>query len=202
MAIDVVVDLSHWQGAVNLRPLARDGILGVIHKATQGTHAVDSRYRANRTRALAIPLLWGAYHFATGEDAAAQADHFLATVQPDRHTLLALDLENNPAGSTMSLDGAIHFVTRVHEHTGRWPVLYSGNLIKELLGNRQEPTLANCPLWLAQYGPRAIVPANWKARGGWALWQYTDRRRVGGLTCDSDRFWGTAEQLRSFWLNE
>ena len=42
------------------------GIVGVIHKATQGTTYVDETYASRRVEALACGLLWGAYHFGVG----------------------------------------------------------------------------------------------------------------------------------------
>jgi len=45
---NVVIDLSHFNGKVNLQRAASAGIVGAIHKATQGTAAV-------------IPPNWPAY---------------------------------------------------------------------------------------------------------------------------------------------
>src|SRR6185503_8531559 len=81
-----------------------DGIIGVIHKATQGTSGLDPMYVTNRGKAQAAGLLWGAYHFATGGDGVEQAQHFLDTVGTFQNTLLVLDLEQNPSGSSMTLE--------------------------------------------------------------------------------------------------
>src|SRR6202011_1161753 len=65
-AINVVVDLSHHNGDVDLQQAATGGgILGVIHKATQGLTYTDPLYEENRDKASAAKLLWGAYHFGT-----------------------------------------------------------------------------------------------------------------------------------------
>lgn len=42
--INVVVDLSHWDRNVDFKLAKEDGILGVVHKATQGLKYVDSEY--------------------------------------------------------------------------------------------------------------------------------------------------------------
>ena len=39
--LNVIVDLSHHNGNVNLAQAKAPGIVGVIHKATQGTSYVD-----------------------------------------------------------------------------------------------------------------------------------------------------------------
>jgi lysozyme len=103
----------------------------------------------------------------------------------------------------MTLEEARAFVTHVKEVTGKFPGLYSGHYIKDLLGTKVDPILANCWFWLAQYGPTAVVPPNWST---WTFWQYTDGamgdepHTVPGLgRCDRDRFNGSEQELADFW---
>lgn len=103
----------------------------------------------------------------------------------------------------MTLEEARAFVTHVRAVTGKWPGFYSGHYIKQLLGTAEDPVLANCWFWLAQYGPTAVVPKNWKT---WTFWQYTDGalgpqpHEVKGVgRCDRDRFNGSAADLKTFW---
>lgn len=198
-----VVDLSHYNGDVDLGRARAAGILGVIEKATQGTAEVDPDYRVNRDKARTAGLLWGAYHFGVGADGAAQAEHFLNTVGNDPGTLLALDFEANPGGPSMTLDQARDFVTGVRDRTGRYPGLYGGSYLKQLLGDGRDPTLAQCWFWLAEYGPEPRVPPNWPT---WTLWQYTDGHvgprpyPVDGIgACDRDAFNGGEDQLLRLW---
>ena len=107
--LNAVVDLSHHNGNVNLQQAKGDGIIGVIHKATQGQTGLDPMYQTNRTNAQNAGLLWGAYHFATGGDGVDQARHFLDVVGSFDNTLLVLDFEQNPSGSSMSLEDAQEF---------------------------------------------------------------------------------------------
>ena len=154
-----VIDISHHNGkALDFAGARSGGIVGVIHKASQGSGWRDPMFVANRARAREAGLLWGAYHFGTASDGRKQAANFLDAVGDPRDVLMALDLEPNPAGGSMDLVGAHAFVVHVFERTGRFPGLYSGHMIKELLGAREDPILANCWLWLAQYGPKAVVP--------------------------------------------
>src|SRR5678815_95775 len=201
--LNAIVDISHHNGNIDLQLAKADGIIGVIHKATQGTTGVDPMYQTNRAKAAAAGLLWGAYHFATGDDPVAQAQHFLEIVGTFDNTLLVLDLEANPTGPSMSLNNARAFVTQVNQVAGRFPGLYSGSYIKEMLGSNKDPVLAQCWFWLAQYGPNAVVPANWAT---WTMWQYTDGasgpqpHQVNGIGhCDRDKFNGTEDQLRTLW---
>lgn len=201
---NAIIDLSHFNQNVDFAQAKDDGILGVVHKATQGTGYSDPTYATHRDQALAQGLLWGAYHFGTGADGVEQADYFLGRVQPAPGVLLVLDLEANPQGPSMSLDEARAFVTHVQSVTGRWPGLYAGAYLKQLLGVSQDPVLGNCWFWLSQYGPTAVVPPNWTS---WTMWQYTDGAQglgpytVAGIgRCDRDKFNGTPDELRQLWI--
>jgi len=201
--LNAIIDISHHNGNVDLVKAKADGIVGVIHKATQGTGGSDPMYKTNRTKAADAGLLWGAYHFASGSDGVKQAINFLNVVGTSENTLLVLDFEPNPTGPSMNLEEARAFVTHVNEETGRFPGLYSGHFIKQLLGSNQDPVLAKCWLWLAEYGPTAVVPANWST---WTMWQYTDGadgpppHTVAGIgNCDRDKFNGTEDELRTLW---
>lgn len=201
--LNAVIDLSHHNGNVNLNKAKSSGILGVLHKASQGQSFADPAYRTNRNKATQEGLLWGAYHFGTGSDGVRQAEYFLRVVGDPEHTLLVLDFEPNLTGPSMDLEEARAFVTHVNAETGKFPGLYSGHFIKDLLGTRSDPVLAQCWLWLAQYASTPVVSANWRT---WTMWQYTD----GGLgpdphtvpgvgRCDRDKFNGTADELARFW---
>ncbi len=206
MPINVVVDLSHHNGNVDLNAAKAAGIVGVIHKATQGTSIVDNMYQQNRQKAQAAGLLWGAYHFGSLADGAQQANFFLSKANADPQTLLVLDFEPN-GNSTMTLAQAQAFVSQVKAATGRFPGLYSGSLIKQLLGGKPaDPVLSQCFFWLAQYASAPQnIPATWST---WTFWQYTDGqpqngpppRSVNGIgPCDRDQFNGTIAQLQALW---
>ncbi len=190
--INAMIDLSHHNGSPDLA------------KATQGWKFVDPTYARNRDDGANAGLYWGAYHFGTGGDGVQQAVHFLETVAPSATDLLVLDFEANHQGPSMGLQEARAFVTHVRETTGRWPGLYSGHFIKELLGTQIDTVLANCWFWLAQYGPTAVVPPTWKS---WTVWQYTDGavgptpHEVQGVgRCDRDKFNGSVADLTNFWM--
>src|SRR5438093_13477171 len=132
--LNVVVNLSHHNGNVDLAQAQAAGIVGVIHKATQGTAFVDPMYQVNRGKAQDAGLLWGAYHFGVGADGVEQADHFLDVVEPGPQDLVILDLEANGQGPSMTLEEARAFVTHVNDNLRRFPGLYAGHYLKDLLG--------------------------------------------------------------------
>jgi lysozyme len=200
---NVVIDISHNNGTIDLSNAKGAGIVGIIHKATQGSSYTDPTYRSHLQQAQSLGLTWGAYHFGNGDDGISQADFFLNVVQPTGDTLLVLDFESNTAGSTMSLQDAKDFVTHIQAATGIWPGLYGGSYLKERLGSQADPILQNCWLWLAQYGPTAVLPPGW---ANWTLWQYTDGHIItdpspilGIGPCDRDYFVDTQTVLQTKW---
>jgi lysozyme len=200
----VVIDLYHGDKVSSFWKIKMSGILGVIHKATQGSGIVDKTYKDRRKFAEDAGLLWGAYHFGTDDDVAEQADHFLTNVGDTKGLLLALDFETNPKGGSMSLDQAKEFLRLVFEKTGQKPVIYSGHYVKEFLSGRSDPFLKEHRLWLCQYGPKAVVPSAWD---NYWLWQYTgdgvgqEPHSVEGCqeNIDLSVFSGTEEELKNQW---
>jgi len=195
-----VVDLSHHNGGLYDFSAAKGaGLWGCIYKASEDTGYVDETYAAARQQAKRAGILWGAYHFFRPGNVTAQADHFLRTAEPDPDTLLVLDHEDEGC----SLDDAKKFMQLVEDWTGQRPCLYSGHLIKEQIGNRHDDYLADCRLWMAQYGNDPEWPPNWQEM--W-LWQYTDGvegpspHSVPGIgNCDCNSYQGTEDELKRTW---
>lgn len=196
--LNVVIDLSHFNAVTSFADVKQSGIVGVIHKATQGTGWTDPTYNSRKQQALAAGLWWGAYHFGTNDDGAAQAQYFLSQVNPGPQDLLALDFEENPS-SQMSIAQAEQFVTEVYKQTGRYPGFYSDALAGNLLGGNADSVLANCWFWRAQYsGSAPTVPPTWST---WTMWQYTSSGSVNGIggEVDRDTFNGDQNGLSHLW---
>jgi lysozyme len=196
--LNAVIDLSHFNTVTSFAEIKSAGIVGIIHKATEATNWTDSTYAARKQQALAAGLWWGAYHFGTNADGAAQAEYFLSKVNPGPTDLLALDFEENTQ-SQMTIAQAEQFVTEVFNQTGRYPGFYSDALAGKMLVNNKSEILANCWFWRAQYGTsEPIVPSTWST---WTMWQYTSAGPVSGISapCDRDSFNGTMDELSQLW---
>ncbi|MCA0303107.1 MAG: glycoside hydrolase family 25 protein [Proteobacteria bacterium] len=223
--LDAVIDISHGVAVSDWSAIRRSGILGLIHKATEGGDWIDPSYAQRRPQAEAAGLLWGAYHFGTRQySGRKQAESFLSVVRPTPDTVIALDLEPNDANprNTMTLAQGEEFAATVQQMTGRLPLLYAHaqwangekygrrnlRLEKPILPNS---ILAKCDLWLADYREQPVVPYTWESRG-WTLWQYAadqtakdmaygaHHRAVAGVAyCDRNLFNGDVAALYKFW---
>lgn len=175
----LVIDISSYQPVVDFAKVAASGIVGVIAKATEGGGWNDRTYAAHRKAALAAGLLFGAYHFFNSSTTAvAQARHFLSVAEPDKQTLLCLDWENPPHQMTPGADAALAFMAEIESETGQAPLLYGGNVPKEMVRG-VDPRFAKYRLWLAQYGLHFTTQATWKNQP-W-LWQFSEHYEVPGV---------------------
>jgi lysozyme len=162
----LVIDIYHGDNVIDFAKVKAAGIIGVIHKASQGTGIVDLAYARRRAQVLDAGLKWGAYHFMSLEDGAAQAAHFLSVADADVDTLVALDWENVGTREPSAVQ-ARAFLETIQDKLGRKAKLYSGNVAKEQLKEKDEFFGAH-DLWLCEYG------VAWKVQESWErpwLWQ-------------------------------
>jgi lysozyme len=210
----IVVDINHADGSreierdgktvhedlIDFHKVRAAGFLGVIHKATEGEHYVDCLYAERKPKALAAGLLWGAYHFMRPGDVGNQASHFLSVAQAPKFVRFVLDYEDDKLG----LWQAERWLEIIHTVTGQRPWLYGGGVLKEQLAQRHSPSMAQYPLWLAEYGEVEKVPLPWTKP---VLWQRSgDGIGPGmhdvpgiGRKMDIDYFDGTDAELTAAW---
>ena len=164
----LVIDIYHGDPVVDAAAVKAFGIVGVIHKASEGTQVADPLYAARREMFTDLGLKWGAYHFFRGLQPVAEADAFLARAEADADTLVALDWENWPdANHAPDAVAARAFLERIEEKLGREAVIYSGNVAKEEIKGADAYFGAH-RLWLCEYGAAWRVQASWQRP--W-LWQ-------------------------------
>ncbi|ALN59856.1 glycosyl hydrolase family 25 lysozyme [Lysobacter enzymogenes] len=172
------IDVSHHQGAIDWRAVARDDVAFAYLKASEGGDHRDRRYAANARDARAAGVAVGAYHFFTFcRDGGAQAANFLAAAPAAADALPpAVDLEfggncgRRPDGAAMraELDA---FLAPVEAAYGKPALLY----VTPEFFDAYRAALPSRPLWR-----RAILRAP-DSRAAWTLWQYHNRARVAGI---------------------
>jgi len=203
-----IPDLSHYEWPADFNALADAGCVAVIYKATEGVGYQDPTYNQARAACYASGMLFGSYHFADGGDVEKQVNNYLSFAMPTADDLICLDFVDNNSNS-MSLADAQAWILAVEDNLGRPQecVLYSGNRIKELLGNNSSAFWSSRRLWLCQYtSGTPSWPATWSC---YWLWQFTDGtdgpapHTVAGVNgcCDINAYDGTENELIAEWAS-
>ncbi len=194
------IDVSHYQGTVSWPEVAQAGMQFAFAKATEGLTWTDPQFGVNWPAMKAAGVLRGAYHFfEPGDDAAAQAEFFLQTVQLAAGDLPpALDVET-PASSCVALwDGVEAWLEAVAAAIGAQPFLY---VDPSFATQNQIPAgLAAYPLWIADYdAAQPTMPPGWNS---WLIWQKSQSGIVSGVTgaVDLDVLDGPLARLQALTL--
>ncbi|MBN6186393.1 glycoside hydrolase [Aneurinibacillus sp. BA2021] len=178
------IDVSHWNGVVDWKKVAADGVKFVFLKASEGTSYVDKTFKTNAARANAAGIHVGAYHYAkfgSVAEAKAEVQHFLRTVSGVKITYpLVLDLEENKkkASKAVLTDAAIAFLDAI-EKAGYFAMIYAGKCFFET--QLDEKRLKPYALWIARYNSFLGRDAG--------IWQYTETGRVSGISGNVDMNW-------------
>ncbi len=192
------IDVSDYQRAVDWSAVAGAGIAFAFTKATEGVSFVAETFASNWLATQGAGIIRGAYHFFRPlRDPQAQADHFLATVQPGAGDLpAALDAEvRDGVDARAFVDRMKEWLDAVEEATGRKPIIYTSPSFWEALGS---PRLSGYPLWIANYGRSSpIIPRGWST---YTFWQYTSSGSVTGIAgmVDLNVFNGSLDDLMAF----
>lgn len=195
MPTPIVIDLSHHNIVpTSLQPAKDSGIIGVIHKATEGASYVDDMLDNRWYFAKQAGLLWGTYHFMRPGDQKAHAKHYVdvTNANGDKNTLLCADHED----TGVSLTDLKTFLREVERLTGRKPIIYSGHVLKQQLNGHADADLSTYKLWLAQYAAQPTLPPGFSK---YWLWQYTDNGSVPGVTPPTDLDAGDKAAVSSQW---
>ncbi|MGH8083142.1 MAG: glycoside hydrolase family 25 protein [Lysobacter sp.] len=172
------IDVSHHQGEIDWRAVARDDVAFAYLKVSEGGDHRDRRFDSNWREARAAGIAVGAYHFFTlCRGGAEQARNFASAVPVQADALPpAVDLEfggncgQRPEARAMraELDAFLAAIEAVY---GKPALLY---VTPEFFDAYRE-VLPSRPLWR-----RSILHAP-DARAAWTLWQYHNRAQVAGI---------------------
>lgn len=177
------VDVSHYQGTIDWRAVAGDGVAFAYIKATEGVESRDAQFARNWREARRAGVRVGAYHyFIFCRSARAQARNFLAVAPPAPSALPpAIDLEM-ARGCPARLTGAIvrkelnAFLTIVEAHHRKRAVLY----VTPQFFRTYRAYLPERPMW------RRSILSRPTPSGSWTFWQYRSRGRVTGIRTHVD----------------
>jgi LysM repeat protein len=186
------IDISNWQAGINLAAVPADF---VIAKATQGTGYVSPDCARQVEQARATGKRFGVYHYVSGGNAVAEANHFVdSCINWVSAGLFCIDWESQE-NSAWGDEGYLEqVVAQVKTRTGIPPHIYSSAAYYAqvaAVANRQ-----NCGLWIAQYAnmtPTGYQDTPWN-EGAYAcvIRQYSSVGRLPGYdgNLDLNKFYG------------
>lgn len=198
----MAVDLSHYNIVRDLAQTRAAGVIGVIHKATEGAGYTDPAFAVLRSLSASHGLLWASYHFLRHGDVEAQMRRYLAVAKPATGERICLDYEQ----ADCTLDDLKAAVGYLRSRAPGNPItIYGGSLLEEHIGGRNIDWLAGTSLWTAEYTMRSAPKwpsATWPR---WDLWQYSDGQSGGepksapGIDrCDCNTFNGSDDECRAW----
>jgi len=178
--VPVCIDVSHHQGYIDWEEVRASGVLGMIHKATEGTSFVDDMREENCSAAIAAGIAISTYFWIKPGDGRAQAEFYLSTIQPVPGERVVIDYEEDGCSLGTLYDAVQALLDYGHDLK---ITVYSGHLLKEQLGDDHDAFLAeNTDLWLAQY-TSSVSNISWPkgTYPQWSLWQYSESGEIDGI---------------------
>ena len=202
------VDVASYQS--KLKPSAMTTTQFVIVKFTQGTHYLNPYADRQYGGAKSAGKLLGAYHYAEGWNAKAEAQYFVKALGSRvGECILALDwegMQNSKFGSGQDVTWCLTWLNEVYRLTGSRPLIY---MSKSVCRKYNWSAVAqNYGLWCAQYGSNGTTDYKnfpWTDSNGFGAWksdtirQYSSKGRITGYgaNIDINKAYLTADQWRA-----
>ena len=181
------IDVSEWQGTIDWRKVAKDGVqFAVIHagygrELSQKDKYFERNYAGARAAGIKVGAFW--YSYADSVARAEQEARTCLKVLDGKHLDLPVffDQEYEPGILKLSTKTRTDIVLKFLETikaAGRPCGLYSSTDF--ITTKLQADRLTAYPLWLAEYGSKLHYTGK-----VWA-WQYTSKGRVNGIKGNVD----------------
>ena len=123
------IDVSHYQGSIDWRTVARSGEISYVYvKATEGSQLVDNTYRANIQGARKAGLKVGCYHFyRPNVSPQLQFQNMVSVVSLKHQDLIPIiDIEVRGREPLPNFQSKLrNFLKMVEKHYGVKPILYT-----------------------------------------------------------------------------
>ena len=202
------VDIASYQSGINPARLSTTDF--VIVKFTQGTSYLNPHADRQYSTSKSAGKLLGAYHYAEGKDAKAEANYFVRALGPRvGECVLALDWEGNQNSrfsSGQDVAWCKTWLDEVYRLTGVRALIYMSKSVCRKYD--WSPVAQNYPLWCAQYRSNSTTDYQsnpWTDDKGFGAWktdtirQYSSHGRIAGYDAniDIDRAYLSADQWRA-----
>ena len=181
------IDVSHHQDnidwdAVKAMKVQEIKIDFVFIKATEGLGRVDNAFRRNWFNARQAGIPRGAYHyFLPSKSGKAQAENFIATIQPEKGDLPpVLDIEQTNGASVEDIQQrAKDWLMMIEKQFKVKPIIYTNvDFYENFLAGKFD----DYPLWIAHY----LVQDKPRIQRHWSFWQHNEKGHVNGIDANVD----------------
>ena len=181
------IDVSHHQDnidwdAVKAMKVQAIKIDFVFIKATEGLGRVDNAFRRNWFNARQAGIPRGAYHyFLPSKSGKAQAENFIATIQPEKGDLPpVLDIEQTNGASVEDIQQrAKDWLMMIEKQFKVKPIIYTNvDFYENFLSGKFD----DYPLWIAHY----LVQDKPRIQRHWTFWQHNEKGHVNGIDANVD----------------
>ena len=184
------IDISNWQGSDNFR--VPDGIDFCIVKATEGNNFVDPYCDSYIQDCIKRKILWGFYHFNNTNNPEEEAKFFYNNCKG--YIGKGIPILDYEVPNTNNVSWVEKFVTKFHDLSGIWPIVYMSQIAPIGIGTFAESWVPKkCGLWCANYWKDyydwptiedcPINPWPWEFT---AIWQFASDFNINGFAIDAD----------------
>lgn len=167
----LLLDVSHWQGAMDWNVAKSKGVRGAIIKASEGTTWRDDQFARNVSECKRLGIAWGAYHyFYPTLNALQQASNFIDAMMGYAPDLgIWGDFEQPATG--LDVQGlAQGFMNEIKKYYSAG-IYTSPSYAKDVM--KSAAWMKDFPLWIANYGVlKPAIPLPWTEA---VIWQYSSK---------------------------
>lgn len=175
------VDISSYQGDVDVEKLKNQGIKFIYIKATEGSTHEDLYFKKNWESAKENELLAGAYHFFSFDSSGkGQALNFINAMGDNIEGRLipAVDIEYyGNYKNNISKDDIIKelkdFLDELENKYDVKPIIYT---TPKFYNNYLKDDFKEYKMWISSL----FIPINFTYNGNWYIWQYINKGKLDG----------------------
>ncbi len=200
------IDVSKWQGSINWKKVASDGVDFAMIRSSYGSEHTDEYLKKNVAGCEKYGIDYGFYHYTyakTVSEARKEAKYFLSRIKNYDPTYpVVLDIEEEfykEMSRKKVTDIIVAFMTELEE-AGYYATLYSYS--KFFSDNVTASRIAKYDIWIASWGDEEKLNDNYD--GQYGMWQYSSTGKVDGIDEDVDlnyAFKDYAELIKKNGLN-
>jgi len=180
------IDVSHHQGDIDWKLVAKDDVSFVYIKATEANDFIDKQFLINVRGAQENNLAIGAYHFySLAYPGKIQAENFVSVISNENLQLPpAIDLEyvgnskQRPSKKELQ-DELIKFIDVISVELEQEPMLYT---TYDFYEDYLYPEFIGYDIWIRDI----FSKPNIREIGGWKIWQYNPNGRIDGIPTKVD----------------